>query len=67
MAAVEQNRLQIEKWFNAVPYPMHKGMSDLYVTDPRFDHDERGRRPGARHTPAWGVISLPRQLCQSKS
>ena len=36
MAAAEQHRLLIEKWFNPVPYPMHTGMSDLYVTDPRF-------------------------------
>src|SRR5471032_2628933 len=28
MAAAEQHRLLIEKWFNPVPYPMHRGMSD---------------------------------------
>ena len=46
MAAVEQNRLQIEKWFNAVPYPMHKGMSDLYVTDPRLTMTNEDVAPG---------------------
>ncbi len=46
MAAVEQHRLQIEKWFNAVPYPMHKGMSDLYVTDPRLTMTNEDVAPG---------------------
>ena len=46
MAAAEQHRLQIEKWFNAVPYPMHKGMSDLYVTDPRFTKTYEDVAPG---------------------
>jgi MerR family transcriptional regulator, thiopeptide resistance regulator len=36
MAAAEQHRVLIEKWFYPVPYPMHVGMSDMYVTDPRF-------------------------------
>ena len=36
MAAAEQHRLLIDKWFNPVPYQMHKAMSDMYVTDPRF-------------------------------
>ena len=50
MAAAEQHRLQIEKWFNPVPYPMHKGMSDLYVTDPRFTKAYEDMTPGWRST-----------------
>src|SRR5665647_259907 len=46
MAAAEQHRLLIEKWFNPVPYPMHKGMSDLYVTDPRFTRTYEDVAPG---------------------
>jgi DNA-binding transcriptional MerR regulator len=46
MAAAEQHRLLIEKWFNPVPYPMHKGMSDLYVTDPRFTKTYEDLAPG---------------------
>jgi hypothetical protein len=46
MAAAEQHRLLIEKWFNPVPYPMHRGMSDLYVTDPRFTKNYEDIAPG---------------------
>jgi DNA-binding transcriptional MerR regulator len=46
MAAAEQHRLLIQKWFNPVPYPMHRGMSDLYVTDPRFTKTYEDVAPG---------------------
>ena len=46
MAAAEQHRLLIEKWFNPVPYPMHRGMSDMYVTDPRFTKTYEDIAPG---------------------
>jgi MerR family transcriptional regulator, thiopeptide resistance regulator len=46
MAAAEQHRLLIEKWFNPVPYPMHRGMSDMYVTDPRFTKTYGDIAPG---------------------
>jgi MerR family transcriptional regulator, thiopeptide resistance regulator len=46
MAAAEQHRLLIEKWFNPVPYPMHRGMSDMYVTDPRFTQTYEDIAPG---------------------
>jgi MerR family transcriptional regulator, thiopeptide resistance regulator len=46
MVAAEQHRQLIEKWFNPVPYPMHKGMSDMYVTDPRFTKTYEDIAPG---------------------
>ena len=46
MAAAEQHRLLIEKWFNPVPYAMHKGMSDMYVTDLRFTKTYEDIAPG---------------------
>ena len=46
MAAAEQHRLLIEKWFNPVPYAMHKGMSDMYVTDHRFTKTYEDIAPG---------------------
>jgi len=46
MAAAEQHRVLIEKWFNPVPYPMHKAMSDMYVTDPRFTKTYEDIAPG---------------------
>ena len=46
MAAAERHRLLIEKWFNPVPYSMHKGMSDMYVTDPRFTKTYEDIAPG---------------------
>ena len=45
-SAAEQHRLLIEKWFNPVPYPMHKAMSDMYVTDPRFTKTYEDIAPG---------------------
>jgi DNA-binding transcriptional MerR regulator len=46
MAAAEQHRLLIQKWFNPVPYAMHKAMSDMYVTDPRFTKTYEDIAPG---------------------
>jgi DNA-binding transcriptional MerR regulator len=36
MDAVEEHRAHIAKWFYEVPYAMHRGLGELYITDPRF-------------------------------
>lgn len=46
MDAAEQQRLQMEKWFNPVPLGMHRGMADMYVADPRFTKTYEDIAPG---------------------
>ena len=36
MAAAESHRQHIIRWFNDVPVPMHRGLAELYLSDPRF-------------------------------
>lgn len=36
MAAAEAHRQHIIRWFNDVPVPMHRGLAELYLADPRF-------------------------------
>ena len=36
MAAAEDHRLAIERWFYPCPTPVHLGLADLYEADPRF-------------------------------
>lgn len=36
MAAVEEHRLHVSKWFYPCSKEMHRGLGEMYVTDPRF-------------------------------
>jgi len=36
MDAAEAHRLQISRWFYDCPIPMHIGLGEMYVADPRF-------------------------------
>ncbi len=36
MSLAEDHRQHIIRWFNDVPYPMHRGMAQMYVEDERF-------------------------------
>lgn len=36
MDLAEAHRAYLERWFYACGYPMHRGLGDLYVNDPRF-------------------------------
>lgn len=36
MDLAEAHRAHLERWFYDCDYPMHRGLGDLYVNDPRF-------------------------------
>ena len=36
MAAAEEHRLAIERWFYDCPHDMHRGLGEMYVADDRF-------------------------------
>ena len=46
MDAAEAHRVQIDRWFYAVGYPMHRGLADMYLADPRFTKTYDDREPG---------------------
>jgi MerR family transcriptional regulator, thiopeptide resistance regulator len=46
MDAVEQHRAHIANWFYDVPYQMHRGLGELYITDPRFIANYENVAPG---------------------
>lgn len=46
MAAAEAHRQHISRWFYALDYPMHRGLADMYVADPRFTAHYDDRAPG---------------------
>jgi|SRR5690349_5732681 len=46
MDAAEAHRAQIDRWFYAVAYPMHRGLADMYLADPRFTTTYDDREPG---------------------
>lgn len=46
MDAVEQHRAYIARWFYEVPHEMHRGLGQLYVTDPRFTANYDDVAPG---------------------
>jgi len=46
MDAAEAHRAQIDRWFYAVAYPMHRGLADMYLADPRFTKTYDDREPG---------------------
>jgi MerR family transcriptional regulator, thiopeptide resistance regulator len=43
MDAAEAHRAQIDRWFYACGYDMHRGLADMYLADPRFaaHYDDR--------------------------
>ena len=45
-AAAERHRTHIERWFYPCSPAMHRGLAELYVTDPRFAAHYDGREPG---------------------
>ena len=46
MDAAEAHRAQIDRWFYAVAHPMHRGLADMYLADPRFTTTYDDREPG---------------------
>lgn len=46
MAAAEQHRLHIDRWFYPLSHQAHVGLGDLYVSDPRFTEYYEKRAPG---------------------
>ena len=46
MDAAEVHRAQIDRWFYAVAHPMHRGLADMYLADPRFTATYDDREPG---------------------
>lgn len=46
MDAAEQHRLLIHNRFYDLSYPMHRGLGDLYLTDPRFTRHYEDREAG---------------------
>ncbi len=36
MEVAEEHRQSVNRWFYDCDYPMHRGLGELYVTDPRF-------------------------------
>ena len=46
LAAVEQSRLLIDRWFYPCSRAMHAGLGQLYITDPRFEQNYEKIRPG---------------------
>lgn len=46
MDAAEQHRRHVQDRFYDLPHAMHRGLGDLYVTDPRFARTYDDREPG---------------------
>lgn len=46
MDAAEAHRQQISRWFYDCPHPMHRGLADMYVQDPRFTATYEAMAPG---------------------
>ncbi len=46
MDAAEAHRQHIERWFYTCPKPMHRGLGQLYVDDPRFTANIDKPAPG---------------------
>jgi len=42
----EEHRLQIDRWFYPCSRAMHRGLGEMYVSDPRFSAVYDARRPG---------------------
>ena len=46
MAAAEDHRLQIDRWFYDLSPDMHRGLGDMYLADPRFEKHYEDVAPG---------------------
>jgi MerR family transcriptional regulator, thiopeptide resistance regulator len=46
MDAAEAHRAYIDRWFYDLGHPMHRGLADMYVADPRFTTTYDDREPG---------------------
>jgi hypothetical protein len=46
MDAAEAHRANISRWFYDCDYAIHRGLSDMYVADPRFTANYDNRAPG---------------------
>jgi DNA-binding transcriptional MerR regulator len=46
MDAAEAHRAQIDRWFYDLDHPMHRGLADMYLADPRFTKTYDDREPG---------------------
>ncbi|QKE85960.1 MerR family transcriptional regulator [Arthrobacter sp. NEB 688] len=46
MDAAEAHRVQIERWFYDLDHAFHRGLGDMYVTDPRFTAGYEEKAPG---------------------
>jgi MerR family transcriptional regulator, thiopeptide resistance regulator len=44
--AAEAHRAHIDRWFYDLGYPMHRGLADMYLADPRFTKTYDDREPG---------------------
>jgi DNA-binding transcriptional MerR regulator len=42
----EEHRQNIVRWFYDCPYPMHRGLADMYLADPRFTQHYEDVAPG---------------------
>lgn len=46
MAVAERHRRHIGRWFYDCDYAMHRGLAEMYITDPRFAEHYDRREPG---------------------
>jgi DNA-binding transcriptional MerR regulator len=46
MDLAEEHRQQISRWFYDCPVPMHRGLADMYLADPRFTATYEQLAPG---------------------
>jgi DNA-binding transcriptional MerR regulator len=44
--AAEAHRAHIDRWFYDLGYPMHRGLADMYLADPRFMKTYDDQEPG---------------------
>jgi hypothetical protein len=45
-SAAEAHRAHIDRWFYDLGYPMHRGLADMYLADPRFMKTYDDQEPG---------------------
>jgi MerR family transcriptional regulator, thiopeptide resistance regulator len=51
MAAAEAHRQHISRWFYECTYDIHRGLTDMYVSDERFRANYDAQTPGL----AWFI------------
>jgi TipAS antibiotic-recognition protein len=50
MAAAEAHRQHISRWFYECTYDIHRGLTDMYVSDERFRANYDAQTPGLVHS-----------------